>query len=157
MAVVLVQISEPNIVTDSWRTLERKLNRGRSYWTAGGSRIWRDRNPVDFIARARIYPHPQVRPVYCRIQIGVEGDTVLPLFLIRQDDAAQVPVGQVPEVRVLKDVVAVPFDDGPVKLLPPCPGNREPGGAGVAECGNGRWLQKVTLQVPVRPQLLKLV
>src|SRR5689334_25428169 len=56
---------------------------------------------------------------------------------------------------MLEDIIAVPFDHGPVELLSPAAGNSKPARARRAQRSHRRWPYEVTLQVPVRPQFLQ--
>src|SRR5581483_6150035 len=57
---------------------------------------------------------------------------------------------------MLIHVVAIPLDDRPVELLPPCSGYRESVRRGIAERRNRGRVKKETLKIPVRGQLLNL-
>src|SRR5579859_1106922 len=113
-----------------------------------------ERNEVDGFRAPGFSPDPQRGPIDCVKQARIEWDAILASLFVIELRPAQVTVRQVPQHRMLERVVAVPFDNGPVELLPPRARYGEPAGAGLAHGSNRRRQQKIALQIPMRTQLL---
>src|SRR5437867_13343372 len=88
-------------------------------------------------------------------QVRVERSAALPPLFVGELHSTEVAIGKVAEERVLEHVVPIPFDDRPVELLPPRPGDDEPGRARLAHRRDRRWSQEIALQVPIRAQFLE--
>src|ERR1700680_22707 len=105
-------------------------------------------NKVDDFRAAGFSPDPQRGPIDCMEQARIEWNAILASLLVRELQPAQVAIRKVSQHRMLERVIAIPFDNGPVELLPPRAGYRESTGAGLAQGGDCRRQQKVALQVP---------
>ena len=155
MAHVLGKKCQSDVVVRRNRTGQIKLRRRTLVTSLHRSRIGLKRNFIQSFHAAVGRPHTQTWPIDRREQIGIHTDAIGSRFVVSQRQTGEVAIRQIAKRRVFEHIVAIPLHHSPIELLPPRAGHFESACAGAAQRGNRGRPLKVTLQVPVWPQLLK--
>src|SRR4051812_12807444 len=112
---------------------------------------------MEALRPARLLPDAHARPPDRIVRRCIHPDAVCSRLLIRHPQSAKIAVRQIPQRGMLEDVVAIPFDHRPVELLPPATRHPKPVLARLAQSRHRGRLLEVALQVPIGPQLSKLL